>query len=350
MMDMTNKKDYENFAIVADIGGTTTTVAIMGVKDHDAYEIILSQRHDTKEITSLDRQLNSIMKEAKDTYDIEVSTGCFCVAGPLSNGRKTIKLTNTYLEINADSILRKTMLSKIVLLNDFEAIGYGIDSLDPKKDIVSIHQPNHSSHDRPRAILGAGTGLGMGIIVYDNNLPKPIPSEGGHMDFAAYDELEWELASYLRTHVSRGLPPDMERVLSGQGLENVFDFLSSRFYQTETIRRIRKIKGAQKLDEIRVHYGKDSCCTKSVDLFIKFYARAAKNLALFTECYSGLYIFGRIANRYSDRFTDKEFLAEFCRHDKKSELLANIPIYLILNTDVSLYGCCNVAAKYPDLN
>lgn len=352
-----NKSKYERFIIVGDIGGTNAYIAIICSKNNKSFDIIFKRTYLTKDINGFENILNDALKEAKEEYDIEISIACIGAAGPISRKRGYVKLTNVDLKINKKELLAKTMLNKIILVNDFEAIGYGLDLLDLEKDVIKLPHVREDltgnwTAANTFAVIGAGTGLGISITHYDMNkhLHAPLPSEGGHIDFTPYDKLEMELVEFLKEKrvTKKDVHPELERVLSGHGMENIYNFLITKkeFKKTSIVKKINKLKGTEKLQEIENDYGKDKTCKKTVDMFINFYARAARYLALISECYSGLFITGRIALKNIERLKDKSFMEEFERHDKRSDVLRKIPVYVITNRDVGLYGCCNVAINF----
>jgi len=358
--DRFKKSDYQFFVVVADIGGSTAYFAVMGVRDKKRGELILKHSLPTKEITHIHSILNQLLFEAKERFDIEVNRCCIGAAGPVSRKRGYIDLTNASLHINAKEILQNTLLNKVILINDFEAVGYGLDMLELKKDVVTLKHIGKDltggwTEGNTFAVIGAGSGLGMTIVPYDfkRHLHIPLPSEGGHMDFSPQDSFELELAQFLRTraHQSTDIHPEFERVLSGQGMENIYDFLRSQKKQPKSapLKNVDSLKGTEKLKAIDEHYESDQTCKKTLELFLTFYARAARTLALISECYSGLFITGRIAATHIALLQSGPFMHEFELHDKKSIVLQKIPVYIITNNDVGLYGCCNVAANFYNL-
>lgn len=350
-----DKSKYRFFSIVADVGGTTAYFAIMGVKDNLHYDMIFKHQIPTKEISEIHLLLNDVLKQAYERMGIEVSRCCISAAGPVSRKRGYIKLTNAALEIKKTEILAKTLLNHVVLINDFEAIGFGLDNLNPEKDILPLKPDYEVIEDRvfgnTFAVIGAGTGLGMSIAYYnrDKYLYIPLPSEGGHMDFAPYDKDDWELLEYLKKKYSLTTQPEYELLLSGRGFENIYDFLRSKksVKKTEMVKNIDSLKGDDKLNMIDEGYGKDDLCTKTIDLFVKYYARAAKNLALVSECYGGLFLNGKIVLKKLKAFS--KFTEEFHKHAKEEAILKKIPVFVIKNTDIGLYGCCNVVTNFYNL-
>jgi glucokinase len=351
------KANYRFFVIAADIGGSNSYFAIMGVRDNKNFDIIMRYSCSTYEVNKVYDILNEMLYEAKRQYNIEVNRCCIGGAGPISRKRGYIKLTNFYLKIDSKEILSNSMLNRVILVNDFEAIGYGLDLLDINKDAIQLE---HIGEDLTRgwtptntfSVIGAGTGLGMSIAYYDFSkyIHIPLPSEGGHIDFPPYDNMEIEYVEFLKKTAleKKEVHPEFERVLSGFGMENIYNFIRYKtlFKETEITKMIDQLKGNEKLHEIDTNYGRDQTCTKTVDMVINFYARAARALALMSESYGGLFITGRIALNNIDRFKDGKFMGEFEKHDKRSDVLRKTPVYIITNRDVGLYGCCNVAVNF----
>jgi len=351
------KEDYMFFAVVADIGGNNSYFGLMGVKSKKDFDIIIKKAFTTSAMKETHEVINTILTEAKDLYDIEVNRCCLGAAGPVSRKRGYIKLTNFDLEVNAQKILQNTLLNKVLLVNDFESIGYGIDLLDLANDAMrlphierDLSEPGVMSN--PIAVIGAGSGLGVAIAYYDpkRHLHIPLPSEGGHIDFAPQDSLEHELADFLRSHAltKKDAHPEMERVVSGNGIISNYTFLRSKklFGESTVAGGIDVLPDIEKLRAIDEHNGMERYCTETITMFMRFFARAARSVALMSECYSGLFISGTIAFKNLHWFFDKRFMEEFEKHDKRTDVLRKIPVYIIKNKNTGLYGCCNVAANF----
>jgi glucokinase len=352
-----NRNNYQRYILVADVGGTNTYLAIMAVRNARSFDIVFKDSYLTKDLSNLHDPINETLRYAKDRHNIDVGIACVGAAGAVSLKRDNVRLTNANLEISTTDLLYNTMLRKFILLNDFEAIGYGIDLIDIDKDTIKLpHMGEDMSEDNSDintvAVIGAGTGLGISIAPYNrkDHLHMPIPSEGGHMDFPPHNELELELMRHIQEKSIGNTNhwPDFETVLSGKGMEDIYDFLAKKkgLDETEAMKRISQLMGVEKLREIELNYENDDVCKKTIDFFVAFYARAARNLALMTECYSGLFIAGAIALKNMEKFKENYFMEEFERHHKRSDVLKRIPVYIITNRDIGLYGCCNVAVNF----
>lgn len=270
-------------------------------------------------------------------HGIKISKASLGVAGVVSNQRQYVHLTNASLDLRADELKRKAGLTKVFLMNDFEAIGYAIDNLS-NKDIKTIKKAPKMPK-APIAIIGAGTGLGKTLLVYDEKkgVYNPLPSEAHHSDFAAQAKLELELVKFvikkrkLRARVTNG------DILSGNGLEDIYLFLSGR----------EKFKSARRSEEILRHEDKpkiisrfrktDAVCRLAFDIFKEAYARFAKDCAIDALAYGGVYIAGGIAQKNPDIF-DRKFVKVFGESDKMKDVLKKIPVCLITNPDAGLLG------------
>jgi len=356
------KQVYNRYILVADIGGTNTRIGVMGIKNSKSFHIIFRFNHLTKDIKNIVDLINDTLSYAKEKYNVEVKMSCIGAAGPIPRKRSYIKLTNVDLEINQQEILANTMLTKVLLINDFEAIGYGVDLLDLNRDVVKLP---HVGEDLTKgvipfntiSVIGARSGLGMAIAHYDSikHLHVPLPSEGGHMSLTPTNELELELVKYLKKNImiKKDTQPELERVLSAKGIKNIFDFLvfHEKCKDDQLIKEINKLELVEKLSEIEKNYSKNKICKKTIDMFIKYYAIVCSNLTLLSECYSGLFIVDIIALKNIKGIELKRkilmnFMNEFEKHDKRTDVLRKVPVFLITNKDVALYGCCNVAVNF----
>ena len=320
----------------ADIGGTNTRVAILSVGK--SVKIVARSELKTSQIVSVNSLINSFLGH-EDNKRYHISVGVIGAKGSVDAKGDSI-LSGKEIAIRRKDIIRHTRLKKVFLLNDLEAQAYGLECTRPKKiNGVSV------AKDSTKALLNVGTGIGMSIIPYSicEKRHIPIRSEGGHLDFSAKDDFEFSLFEYLKEK-SGVSHPDYEQVLSGRGLLNIYEFLEDISASDQFTKEIALLKGDERLEAIRLHYYESDVCRQSVDLFIIFYARIARNLAKVSCCYSGLYITGNIARLYSDKLDSRSFLKHF-EEGISRRLRAQIPIFLVEEKDLGLLGC-GVFAKH----
>ncbi|MGC9325399.1 MAG: glucokinase [Desulfomonilia bacterium] len=321
--------------IAGDVGGTKTNLGIFFLEK--------GPRTPVREATfkSADySSLQEICAEFLSSADATVSHGVFGVAGPVSGSRATI--TNLPWVIEADEVSSDLSLANATLLNDLEAIAYGIDILE-QGDLHVLTSSDAQPHG-PRAVIAPGTGLGEAYLTWDGSRYRAYPSEGGHADFAPRNEKEIALLSYLLKrfdHVS------YERVCSGSGIPLLYDFLKDEHYCDEPAWLAQQLAGAQDKTAIIVPAALDEenspeICRETLDLFLSILGAEAGNLTLKLLATGGVYLGGGILPRILPTFLKSSFLDSFLNKGRLSHVLERIPISVILNPSVALMG----AARY----
>ena len=300
------------YVIAVDVGGTNTRIAVCDPR----CKPIQIANHDTKKI----KDLSNPIKDAVKLSGKKISRCCIAFAGPISGNKA--RLTNGALSVDTKKVEKGTKLKKVILINDFQAVGYGIPLMKGKQ-IVQIKK-GKKIPKAPIAVIGAGTGLGKTYLTYDESKKMyfPNPSEGGHVDFAAIDDIDWKI---MKSTKKRFI--DTETMLSGAGITLIYKHMTGK-----------------KLDPavITANYHKDKSSKKSVDLFIRSYARAARNSALEMSTFGGVYLAGGIAAKIVDIIKKSDFAKIFVEGIHKN-FVKDIPIYIVVDYDVSLYGAASVA-------
>jgi len=329
------KEDYEIFVLGGDVGGTHTNIAVAGVKNDDI-NLLYSAHFESQKLDSLAPAVQQTLEYGRDKYGINAKRGCVGVAGAVTNC-KSAKLTNVPWDVDAEKIKKDAELTEFYIINDFQIIGYGIDSL--QKDDVYEAKKGDSRLGETRAVIGAGTGLGKVVLVYDGKRYIPVSSEGGHGDFPVHDEFDFELVEHIQGE--KKTPVSYEDVLSGRGIVRIYGFLKEKYGKTEYDKEIEDAKDKAVL--ISKYRHEDKLCSETFRIYAKYYGRCAKNYVLDTLATGGLYIAGGIASKNRDIFVLPEFQEEFLKAEKQRHVLEKTPVYVITNYDVSLYGACNAA-------
>ncbi len=329
-----SKSSYPKFILGGDIGATNTHLGIFGVKNKSA-DLIASFHFRNKDLSSVYEAINFALNLIKKDYKIKIENASLGIAGALSPEKDIAKMTNIKWSISKKELMKKLKLKKIILINDFEAVGYAINSL--KKSDVSIVKTAKRVQKAPILAIGAGTGLGKVILLYDKNKDSyfPVSSEAGNSDFAAQDNGDFELIKFMRQKMKENI--SYEDFLSGRGIVNVFNFVRNgkRFKETAYT---KEINGSKIKPELISKYRKiDSTCRETFRIFRKIYAGFARNFALDALPYGGIYIAGGIAPKNREIF-DKEFVKMFEQNNKLSHVLKKIPIYLVLSLNAGLIG------------
>src|SRR5207237_5673837 len=209
--------------LAGDIGGTKTRIALFREAADQLSAPINQQSFPSQQYESL----NAILQLYLSTNSAEVTRACFGIAGPIVAGR--VEPANLAWHVDGDDLARTIGIERVDLINDLVATAFGIEGLCDQQ-LYTLNEGDQSSAGN-RALIAAGTGLGMAALDWDGQRYRPIASEGGHADFAPNSELEIDLLRYLnqkfRGHVS------YERALSGPGLFNIYSFLRDRKFAEE---------------------------------------------------------------------------------------------------------------------
>jgi len=323
------------YVLAGDIGGTNTRLALFLV-DGDDYRPVFILSFDTQKVSDFPRVVLQAIDFARRNYGVAVSRAVVSGAGPVMGG--VCKLTNASWIIDSAAVMRATGLARFDIINDFAAIGYGLEPLERLRpeSIVSI-KPGDLRPGTVKAVIGAGTGLGKGFLVYDKQKSRfaPFPSEGGHEIFGPTDEEEFKLMLFAKESL-KVEQVIYEHLVTGSGIALIYRFL----------------KGEPDLEidpgEVTGSVERDPLARKAFDIFTRLYARTAKNSALNLLPYSGVYLAGGIIARTVDIMDRGVFAREFTTHPKHSKLLIGFPVFAVLDYDVSLFGLVNYLVNFAD--
>ncbi len=318
--------------LVADVGGTHCTLALARA-EKGRISLFFRAKYASQTIKDFPRLVQQVVNSAHRKYRLQVSRACFAGAGPVSPNGKSIKITHLPWSIEAEKIKKVTGLADVLLINDFDAVAYGIEAV-PKKDIVPIKEGTALS-GAPRAVLGPGTGLGKSILIYNQEKKTyfPISSEGGHASAALETEEEFELARFIQQQNKSPIIA-WEDVVSGKGIVNIYRFLEKKYGGGK-----KEISQSGYDPAIIAQYeDTDPLSQKTFEFFARFTARCAKNLALDALARGGVYLAGGITAKNIQVFQGKVFKEEFIHSKNMTEVLGQIPVYALTNYEVSLYG------------
>jgi glucokinase len=253
-----------------------------------------------------------------------------------------LRLTNLPWTLDSRELAAGLGIQHVFLINDLEANGYGLAELTDGQ-IFTLNQGDASQIGN-RGLISAGTGLGECYLVWNGHQHIPYPSEGGHADFAPRNEDEIDLLRYLKQKYNGRI--SVERVVSGPGLFNVYEFLREVRGMEEPAwlrGRIANEDPNAVITELAMA-ARSEICEKTVDLFVSAYGAEAGNLALKFLSVGGLYVGGGIAPRIIEKLKDGTFMKAFTDKGRLSQLLINMPVRVILESNAALLG----AAAYAE--
>ena len=326
--------------IGADVGGTTTKLALARF-EAGAPRTIERQVYPSAQYGSLEDVIAAFLSKAEVApYAAALRGACFAVAGPVEHGRGS--LTNLPWRPDEMEIAQRFRFPHVRVINDFAAAGYGIAYLTAD-DLLTLQQGRPIDREA-RVVVGAGTGLGVAILDWDADGWEVHASEAGHTDFAPIDPLQDQLLLYLRRLFGRVA---YERVISGPGLPRIVEFLEhdGRTPRSAALAAaMREGDPAKAVTEFAMRK-RDDIAVRALDLFVRAYGAFSGNMALGTLAFGGLYIAGGIAPQIADKLVDGTFTAAFAEKGRFQKLLQTIPIYVVMNNQVGLYGALSVASK-----
>jgi glucokinase len=305
--------------LIGDIGGSKVHLAYF---DHDRL---------VKEEKFPSRHYNDLGEILKKFLDRPVEKSYLAIAGPIHD--RKCRMTNLNWEIDADQLEKQYHISKVHLLNDLVAAGWGLKRLKPE-DIFTLNTGVKEPGNK--AIMAAGTGLGIGGLCWDGKGHVPLASEGGHADFAPRNASERQFWDYLHKkygHVS------LERVISGPGLEHLYWFLIESG-------KHRKVLMEEEVPKQVIELGlaeKSTVCQEALQWFASLYGAAAGNIALQFLSREGLYLAGGISPKILKVLKQGAFMKAFVDKGRFQELLLKIPVHVVMNESLPLLGaleCC----------
>lgn len=322
--------------LAGDIGGTKTVLALHEEANGE-FKLLRDETFKSKEHTSLEQILAKFLKGEK------LQAGCFGVAGAVIEGKA--QTTNLPWKLDEKVLAQAIGAPVVKLLNDLEAAAYGMLYLKPE-ELVSLNPNNPPVRKGNVAVIAAGTGLGEAMLYWNGVRHDPIASEGGHCDFAARTDIEIELLKYLRKKISGHV--SYERILSGPGYMNVYEFLRDQGYHAESAELKAKLASAEVPSAMITQLGQagtDPLCRATNDLFSEIYGAEAGNLALKCVAVGGVYIGGGIAPKMLPDLQRGGFWQAFLDKGRFSGLMKTLPVFVSNNPRAPLIGAAHFARQ-----
>jgi glucokinase len=346
--------------VAGDIGGTKTHLALFDWKKDRVEPVRLESFH-SADYTSLDdmlteflapptahQSIDDVAAEKGDAVEAErpaetpqkIDAACFGIAGPVIDNR--CQTTNLPWIVDGATLAKQFDIPRVKLLNDLEAMAYGVLLLRPDEvEVLNVGTP--PAQNQALALIAAGTGLGESILFWNGSRYQPTPSEGGHADFAPNNDNEIELLRHLRSsylHVS------YERVLSGPGLHAIYDYVrdSKKNEPTWLAEQIKAGDPAAAIAAAGLN-GQAEIAKQALDLFASIYGAEAGNLALKGMTLNGVYVGGGIAPKLLAKLKDGTFMKSFTNKGRYKRVMSSIPVKVVMNQKTPLLGAASVAAS-----
>jgi glucokinase len=329
--------------LAGDVGGTKVHLALYDFEG-GRLKALRDKKYSAHEFACLDDIVNNFLSSGENGTELDrsqVKAACFGLPGPVRDGR--LKLTNLPWELDVRELSKSLSIEHIFLINDLEANGYGIPELAPDK-IFTLHEGDPAAVGH-RGLIAAGTGLGEAMLIFDGKKSHiPIPSEGGHCDFAARNETEIALLNHLRRTLHGRV--SFERVVSGLGIKNVYGFCKDVLKLEEPIWLAQRLATEDPNAVIGecAENGTSDICFQTLRIFASAYGAEAGNVALKVLALGGIYLGGGIAPKILKTLKAGAFIEAFTDKGRMSSILEAIPVRVILDDTCALLG----AAAYAE--
>jgi len=320
--------------LAGEIGATRTRLAAYESDSSSTLNKVVEKIYMSQQEPGLADIISNFVK----TEGIPVHSACFGAAGPVRGGN--CKISNLAWTIDSFDLATLLKLKSVGLINDLEAFAYGIDGLE-SKDFVTLSAGTEDAVGN-RAVISARTGLGVAGLYWDGFRHHPFACEGGHSSFSPSNEMEIELLQYLHKKYGR---VSCERVLSGPGIKNIYDFLRDTKKAEEPgwlKEQLATSHDAPALISQLALENKSAVCEQALSIFVGIYGSQTGDCALNFMSTGGIFIGGSIAAKIVPRMKDPIFMQSFLDKGRMRGLLQDMPVKIVLNDDSGILG----AARY----
>lgn len=329
----------DEYVIGSEVDRIEVTTGIFSVTNHKL-QLVHEYKMATKDITDFSKYVAALLVDLKNEHGIVIKRACFGAPGN-TNAQKNLIYDPHFLSfaIDGKAIQTSTAIDQALVVNDFECVGFGTQAID-QTDIITLHQGLPRGNGM-RAVVGAGNGLGTGLMIWDTaaSCYMPSPLSYSFVDFCSQSELELKFARYLQ--ITTGSQSWGKVLGASGGILRLYDFLDKhRQYQSPYVQH------KHYLDVFAHRY--DERCKDAVALYMKLYARLVRNVVYAQLPYNGVYITSTIAEHYPELFTDASFMEEFFNTNNEylRNYITNIPVYLVAQPKMRLYGAALYALAY----
>ncbi len=325
--------------LAGDVGGTSARLAAYETRG-GGLGLLVEKTYPSTQYPGLGEIVERFVAE----HDLRLTHACCGIAGPVRDN--CVKTTNLPWFIDGAVLARRLGLHAFVLINDLEANAWGVGALGPE-DIVTLNTGEPGARGNA-AVIAAGTGLGEAGLYWNGIDHLPFACEGGHGDFAPRDALEIELLQHLIAKFGR---VSYERVVSGQGLCNIYGFLrdTGRGEETPEVAAAMQDGDVAAVISQAALENRSPLCVQALDVFASIYGAEAGNVVLKFMALGGLYIGGGIAPKILPKLRDGGFMRAFRAKGRMTPLLEATPVHVILNPNTALLGAARCASRQMSL-
>ncbi|HTK13130.1 MAG TPA: ROK family protein [Xanthobacteraceae bacterium] len=315
---MADKSSTTSLALIADIGGTNSRFALVEAQGQPQ-QVRTYEDDDFKNLEGV------VTRYLKDT-EAAPTIGIFAVAAPITG--PDIALTNRDWRFNVDAVAQQFGLSRLHVLNDFEAAAWALTRLEDSEMRAIGHFAAGDPPQGARVVLGPGTGLGVAALLPAGDDWHAVPTEGGHISFGPATDDEDAIFARLRADG----PVSAETILCGRGLARLYAAMQP---DRAPLEQHAIVKAAQ---------ANDTEAGAVTDMFVRMLGRFAGDMALLFKATGGVYVAGGVAAALGQRLDADIFRHAFEAHPPYPHLLEKIPTSLVTANEMGLLGCAAYAA------
>jgi len=322
--------------LAGDFGGTRSRVALFESDGSGQPRLAQQTIYPAHDFAGVGDVVARFLAEQEAT---DVAAACLGVAGAVDRNR--VRLTNLGWDVDGDALSTRLGF-RLELVNDLVATALGMPALAPG-DLRALNPAAEQAHGNA-VLLGAGTGLGVALLVWSDGTMIPVPSEGGHAELAARNDEEWALRRFLSSRF--GGRVSAERVVSGQGIKNIYDFLVAQGGQPtpEVATAVATGDAPRAISEAGLA-GSCGVCARALDLFASLFGSFAGDLALTGGAHGGVYLAGGVATKLAEKLADGTFLRAFVDKGRLGPFVERVPVHILLREDAGIWGAARRAAE-----
>lgn len=328
----------DKYILAADIGATKTDIGLFCARDGSLRRVVVQRYDSGGEIEFLRRVKEFLVQHLTDGV---LSAACFGVAGPVVAGR--VEATNLGFILDENSVRKELSCSQLFLVNDLFATAAAMPMLESHDFAILQRGHRKVDADGSVAILAPGTGLGMAFLLEIKEL-NILASEGGHTEFAPRNEGEVELWRYLKKRFGR---VSCERLLSGPGLVNIFDWLKSREVEDSSMMDESGFKQSEfsGAEVVAAASAGDRVALAAISYFTAILGSVAGDLVLTGMAAGGLCLAGGIPAKIIEYLRQGQFINAFNAKGRMSSWIKQVPVKVVLNPEAALLGAARIACN-----
>lgn len=304
--------------MVGDIGGTN---ARFGIGGHPKDGLKWVNTYKTGDYPNILEAISDFLKDGRGG----ITEACLGVASPILGDR--VKLTHSHWEFSLGDLKEQLGLQRLLVINDYEAMARSLPYLSPD-EVLEIGPSRQRDQEKPMAILGPGTGLGMAALIPHQGGFVPLVTEGGHASLSATSPREWQIMEIIRSQKGHVCQEDL---VSGQGLSNLYGALAQAEGLDEAFLKAEDV--CQKAYETNC-----PVALEALDMFWGLLGSIAGDFALTTGALGGVYISGGIVPRYQEQWQQSCFRDRFLAKGSYKFYMEKIPTYLVVAEQPALRG------------